>query len=782
MRPLQLLNFCPATRRAQRKARLGFLGLSLLVVQLAGAVEITPEQRAFFESKIRPVLVRECYECHSEGAKKIGGKLLLDTHPDMMTGGESGPAMQPKNPKASLIIQALQYEGLEMPPKRKLPEQVIRDFVSWVEMGVPDPRQTPGAKKPGVSLAEKKAELWSLRPITNPAVPPVSGEWPLDPLDHFVLAKMGGLSPARPAPPEALVRRLSVDLTGLPATAEDTERFVADYRARGRAAWEAWVDRLLDSPHYGERWGRHWLDIARYAEANGDDGLGRNPNFPHAWRYRDYVIDSLNRDTPYDRFLREQLAGDLLETGSDAERDRNLVATGFLALCAKPAVAMNDNFAMDVVADQITLVGSGVLGISVGCARCHDHKHDPITLRDYTALAGIFKSTETLWGAAAMEGLSAPQTPLHPLAAAAWLPVPAGTKKAAKGKFNYPPGAPLAMGACESGQVGDCRVNIGGESSKLGEWVPRGFPELFPARAEPFGFVCPPTSGRLELAEWLVNEARPLTARVFVNRVWKHLFEEGLVRTPDDFGVFGDMPVQRELLDHLATRFVSEGWSIKKLIRSIVLSRTYQMSSERSEAAARRDPENRLLSFHARRRLDAESLRDAMLVASGKLDRRPPVGSALAHQNVLINAMGNLHQPNFHRSVYQLMLRSALPPELAAFNLPDGFTVKGRREVSTLPTQALFLFNNPFVVQQSLFLAERVLAAGSDPREQVRQAYRCVFSRDPQPREVGAALGFVADTERDLEGVHSQPEQRRVTAWAAFCQTLLASNEMRYTD
>jgi hypothetical protein len=738
------------------------------------------------------VLVRECYECHSEGAKKIGGKLLLDTHPDMMTGGESGPAMRPKNPKASLIIQALQYDGIEMPPKKRLPEQVVRDFVSWVEMGIPDPRQKVGNKKPGNALAKKKAELWSLQPITNPAVPAVPGEWPLDPLDSFVRAKMGELSPAQPAQPEALVRRLSVDLTGLPATAEETERFAADYRARGRSALEACVDRLLDSPHYGERWGRHWLDVARYAEANGDDGLGRNPNFPHAWRYRDYVIESFNRDTPYDRFLKEQLAGDLLEAGSDAARDRNLVATGFLALSAKPAVVQNDNFAMDVVADQIGLVGSGILGISIGCARCHDHKHDPITLRDYTALAGIFKSTETLWGAAAMEGLSAPQTPLHQRAAAVWLPVPPekelaqpvppAKKRSGSGKFRYRPGAPLAMGACESGEVRDCRVNIGGESSKLGESVPRGFPELFPTRGEPFGFVCPPTSGRLELTEWLVEEARPLTARVIVNRVWKHLFEEGLVRTPDDFGIFGDMPVQRELLDHLATRFVQGGWSIKKLIRAIVLSRTYQMSSVRSEEAARQDPENRLLSFHPRRRLDAETLRDAMLAASGKLDRQPPRGSFLAHQNVLINEMGNLHRPNFKRSVYQLMLRSALPPDLAPFNLPDALGVKGRREVSTRPTQALFLFNNPFVVQQSRFLAERILAAGSDGRERVRQAYRSVFGRDPQTSEWEESLGFVADTERDLESVQPEPEERRMTAWAAFCQTLLASNEMRYTD
>lgn len=786
------------SRRALRRISSIFnipFALSALVSLNLSAADIAPEQLAFFENKIRPVLVKECYECHAEGAKKIGGKLKLDTRSDMMKGGESGPAMEPGKPTTSLIIQALQYDGTEMPPNKRLPESVVQDFITWVKMGAPDPRTEPKGAKSQEPVAERNLNLWSLQPVVDPAIP--SGEegsdWAKDPLDRLVLQKMraGGLHPAADADPAALLRRLSVDLTGLPPTAEQSEQFVAEHRTLGRAALARWVDRLLASPQYGERWGRHWLDVARYAESNGDDGLGRNPNFPQAWRYRDYVIDAFNRDLPYDRFIKEQIAGDLIQADSAAERDRQLVATGFLALGAKPASAMNSNFASDVIADQIGVVGSGILGMSVGCARCHDHKHDPISLRDYTALAGIFKSSETLWGAAGMEPLSAPQTPLHELQKTAFSSIPPDSqlpqpvapfkKRPAKGKFNYPPGAALAMGVRESPNIADSRVEIGGDSGKLGEVVPRGFLSLFPSGPIET-HVCPPQSGRLELSDWLVAEARPLTARVLVNRVWLHLFGDGLVRTPDDFGVFGDSPEHRELLDHLTTRFLRGGWSVKGLIRSIVLSRTYQIASSQSDAARATDPENRLLSYHSRRRLDAESLRDTMLFVSGELDLQPAQGSLLQHQNVLVNEMGNLHRPNTHRSIYQLMLRTAMPQELNAFNLPDALTVKGKRETSTLPTQTLYLLNNDFVIVQANQFAQRLLCDASEDAVAISRAYRIAFARNPNSAETQRALQFVREAQSHLAASNPAPENPRKRAWAAFCQSLLASNEFRYTD
>ena len=779
-------------RRSSRRSHAACMAMGAIVTASLSAADMGPEQRAFFESKIRPVLVKQCYECHSAGAKKVGGKLLLDSPAEMFGGGESGPALIPGKPDESLIIQALRYDDLEMPPKKRLPESVVNDFVTWVKMGAPDPRADgPKTAKPAVTT--DKAALWSFQPVMSPAVPRVkSKDWPRDPVDAFVLAKVeaAGLSPTKDAAPSVLVRRMYFDLIGLPPTLEEIEAFATDCSKDSKRAVERLTDTLLASPHFGERWGRHWLDVARFGESNGNDGLSRNPSFPHAWRYRDYVIQSLNDDVPYDRFITEQIAGDLLPAESPVQRDRLLIATGFLAIGSKPAKAMNDNFEMDVVADQIGAVGSGIMGLSVGCARCHDHKHDPIPTRDYYALAGIFKSTETLWGAASLEALTAPQTPLHELQAAPRIPPPPDAeklkplnpskRKVAKPAFPYPPGTPLTMGVREAKVIADCKLNIDGESKKNGPGIPRGFLSAC-GDADESPAIDPKQSGRLQLAQWLTRGSHPQTARVMVNRVWQHLFGHGLVRTPDDFGIYGDRPSQPELLDHLATRFVQEKWSVKRLIRSIVLSRTYQLASECDERTRETDPDNTLLARHDRRRLDAESLRDVMLAASGELDRSPGQGSLVQHQDLLINEMGDLHQPSRHRSVYLLMLRNSMPPELAAFNLPDGTAVAGLRDVTTLPTQALYLLNSPFLVEQSRRLAARVLESSLDETQMIRAAYRRTFSREPLAIEIQRSAEFLRDTEAELSGDLGK-ETRRQTVWAAFCQALLASNELRYVD
>ncbi|NBV22124.1 MAG: DUF1553 domain-containing protein [Proteobacteria bacterium] len=766
--------------------------LGWLLVLPVTAADMTPERRAFFETKIRPVLVKQCYECHAVGAKKIGGKLLLDSPGELVGGGESGPAMLPGRPDESLIIQALRYEGPEMPPKHRLPESVVNDFVTWVKMGAPDPRanQPKSARK---EPATDKASLWSFQPVTNPKPPTVrTKDWTRDPLDVFVLARIesAGLAPAKDAAPATLIRRLHFDLIGLPPTAAEVQEFVRACSGGKRASAIAQlVDRLLTSPHFGERWGRHWLDVARYGESNGNDGLSRNASFPHAWRFRDYVIQSFNDDVPYDRFVTEQIAGDLLPTETPAQRDRLLVATGFLALGCKPAKAMNDNFDMDVVADQIAVVGSGIMGLSVGCARCHDHKHDPIPARDYYALAGIFKSTETLWGAGGYEKLTAPETPLHELKAAPKVepaseklnPVRASKKAPPKPAFPYPPGAPLAMGVREAKTVGDCKLNIEGESKKLGPSIPRGFLTACVTTGEPVA-VDAQQSGRLQLAQWLVRGDHPQTARVMANRVWQHLMDRGLVRTPDDFGVYGDRPSHPELLDHLATRFVADGWSVKRLIRSIVLSRTYQLDSDSDARTRAADPDNTLLARHNRRRLDAEVLRDAMLVASGGLDPSPGKGSLIQHDDVLINLMGDLHQTSTHRSVYLLHLRNSMPVELTAFNLPDGTTVTGKRDETTLPTQALYLMNSPFLVTESKRLAATLLKTSESESARIRSAFLRTLTREPSRSEAQQASGFLRRAESGLMQSAPDSETRQHTVWAAFCQALLASNELRYLD
>ena len=758
-----------------------WLILSTLALQ-AMAADMTPDQRSFFESRIRPVLVKQCYECHSQNSKKLGGKLLLDAPSEMIAGGESGPTLIPGKPDDSLIIQALRYDGLEMPPKKRLPEPVVHDFITWVKMGAPDPRADL-PKTAAKTVTKDKAALWSYQPVTNPQPPAVkAGDWPRDRIDRFVLAKMEthGLSPAADAPAAMLVRRLYFDLTGLPPPLNQS--MPPDLPAL--------VDRLLDSPQFGERWGRHWLDVARYAESNGNDGLSRNPSFPHAWRFRDYVIRAFNEDMPYDRFITEQLAGDLLPADSPARRDAQLIATGLLALGAKPAKAMNDNFEMDVVADQINVIGSGIMGLSVGCARCHDHKTDPIPTRDYYALAGIFRSTETLWGAAAHQGLTAPQTPLHELQAAAKITVhPAAEAIISKHKphrppaapaFKYASDAPLAMGAREARAVIDCKLNIDGDSKKLGPAVPRGFLSACGAAAAQIPDA--KQSGRLQLARWLTSPQHPLTARVMVNRVWQHLFGEGLVRTPDDFGTTGERPTHPELLDHLATRFMREGWSIKRLIRSIVLSRTYQLSSLCDNQMREKDPDNLLLARHNRRRLDAEALRDAMLAATGDLNPQPAQGSLIQHQNVLINELPPLHQPSRHRSVYLLMLRNSMPPELTPFNLPDATTITGRRDNSALATQSLYLLNNDFLVEQSRRFAERVMLTSNDTTRRIQSAYQQAFARTPTGSEIQRAHDFIREADLMLVSTGNDENGRLSNAWAAFCQALLASNELRYVD
>ena len=745
-------------------------------------VTLTPEQRQFFENKIRPVLVKHCYQCHSSDAGDLGGGLALDHRDGLRLGGQSGPAISEQAPQESLLIDAIRYEGLEMPPEAPLPETVVNDLVTWFEMGAPDPRDAPsGTVAPS---PEAVATHWSLLPLLAPVVPQTElQDWARDPLDRFVLQRMeeSGLAPTVDAEPGMLLRRLHYDLLGLPPTTDRRVAFLADYAARGQAAVADLVDDLLALPSFGERWGRHWLDVARYGESNGNDGLSRNPTFPHAWRYRDYVIQAFNDDLPYDRFLKEQIAGDLLPAETARQRDLQRIATGFLALSSKPAKAMNSNFEMDVVADQIDVVGTAVMALSVACARCHDHKHDPIPTKDYYALAGIFASTETMWGLAANEKLTAPATPLHELEVA--LPAPHPDNQGAA------TAAALAMGVRERKEVANCKINIQGESGKLGPEVPRGF--LSACSLDDPPEIAADASGRLELAQWLTHPEHPLTARVIVNRVWLHLFGQAIVATPDDFGVYGAAPSHPDLLDHLAVQFRQQGWSIKRLIRTIVLSRTYQQSSWCEPEAWQADPDNRLFTRHLRRRLDAEALRDSVLAVSGSLDLRPGQGSHVAQLDVLVNKHDSLHRPSRHRSIYLCMLRNSPPPDLAAFDLPDGTRPQGQRAETTLPTQALFLLNNPLLVEQSRRFADQVLSLGEDQvlsvgedlvEGRVRWAYLHALHRHPSDHEWRQTLELVRALEAELPKEAEGAASRGVVVWAGVCQALLASNEFLYID
>jgi hypothetical protein len=654
--------------------------------------------------------------------------------------------------------------------------------VTWVKLGAPDPREDAAEERQNSEKGPQEP-LWSLKPVSAPKPPVVKDQaWPRGAIDRFVLAKIESKRPSAhircgPAHAPAHGSRLTSPASRRPTRLTSSD--LSDY-----------VDSLLASrisASAGAATGSMWPATPNRTATTASAAI---PSFPHAWRYRDYVIAAFNEDMPYDRFITEQIAGDLLPAESDAQRDRQLVATAFLALSAKPAKAMNDNFEMDVVADQIGVVGSGIMALSVGCARCHDHKTDPIPTRDYYALAGIFKSTETMWGAAAHQGLTAPQTALHELK-----PLRPKSSHARKSKRSFlairrtgrrrsrpssmPPMRrwPWACATQKRSSTASSTSTANRRSSAR-----RSRAAFSPSAVDATLKPDAKQSGRLQLAQWLASPQHPLTARVMVNRVWLQLFGEGLVRTPDDFGLSGEKPTHPELLDHLATRFMREGWSIKRLIRSIVLSRTYQLSSASDEALRRDDPDNTLLTRHNRRRLDAESVRDAMLAAAGNLNPQPAQGSLIQHRDVLINELPPLHQPSTHRSIYLLMLRNSMPPELTPFNLPEATAVTGKRDAATLATQSLYLLNNAFLVEQSRKFAERVQNAAADDAERIHFAYRQAFGRAASAAETQRAHDFIREAGAMLASAQNDDDMRLSDAWAAFCQALLVSNELRYID
>jgi hypothetical protein len=760
----------------------------------------TQDQAKFFETKIRPVFSSQCYSCHSSQAKKLKGGLSLDTRAGFLKGGENGPVVVPGQPDKSRLILAVRHasEELQMPPKTHLPDPAVADLVAWVKMGAPWPKDSSApAARAATDLERARKEHWAFQPVRRVPPPAVkTAAWPKDDLDRFILARLEekGLSPVADADRYTWIRRATFDLIGLPPTPEEVEDFLKDLSPK---ACEKVADRLLGSPRFGERWGRHWLDIARYAESTGS---ARNYPYPYAWRYRDYVIAALNADKPYDRFIREQIAGDLLPAATEAERDLQKIATGFLVLNTIDLNEKNsEQFLMDRIGEQIDVTSRAILATTVSCARCHDHKFDPILTADYYALAGVFKSTNDQVGLQNRAG--AGKNYYHPdqlltlgsqkESAPGSAPAPAepAKKKGKKAARKEDPGAsreasaPLAMGVHEATPV-DAHICLHGDVEQVGPVVPRGVLPLFkPSRPV---VIDRASSGRRELADWLASAENPLTARVIVNRVWQHLFGEGLVPTVDNFGTTGERPTHPELLDHLAARFTGEfGWSLKKLIRGLVLSRVYGLGSEAIPSQMEIDPGNRWRWRMAPRRIDAESLRDALLAVSGKLDVTPPKGSPIQTlpPNAAIGGKKGRNvdfEESFHRSVYLPILREDVPDFLQVFDFADPSTLTGRRDVTTVASQALLLMNSPFIVAQARAGAERLVAstASGDP-ERVEGAYLVTLGRLPSPAERARALAFVADYPASEKGDRSSPKRQ---AWAGFFQALLESAEFRYLN
>jgi len=593
------------------------------------------------------------------------------------------------------------------------------------------------------------------------------------------------------------------------------------------AAVKAKVDELLAMPQFGERWGRHWLDVARYAESTGKSV---NVTYPHAWRYRDYVIDSFNDDTPFDQFIREQIAGDLLDAKTDTERQENLIATGFLALGTKSLVERNPRqFRADLIDEQIDTTTQAFLGVTVSCARCHDHKFDPIPTTDYYALAGIFLSTDTFYGTVratqnrhSSDLITLPiedKTPVSRIYSeddlddmrrqVRELRRDLFESRRNRGRTNQQSllrtrarawqiegriesldenGVPrtLAMGVRDASVTLDAKLLLRGDVEKPTEPIPRGFVQVL-SNGKP-AKIAKGTSGRRELASWLSSSENPLTARVLVNRVWLHLFGEGLVSTPNNWSVTGQAPSHPELLDLLAVRFMKKRWSVKSLIREIVLSRTYQLSSRFDRASYEIDPDNRYLWRANQRPVDAEALRDAILAVGGSIDLRRPLGSPIARigdSRIGDSRIGRRLDASFFenvndsRSIYLPIARGALPRSLALFDFADPSLTSARRDASNSPLQALYLMNNTFVVRQAGLFARRLTAQPGKLEDRIRRAFVTAYGRRATPDEIQSCLRFFDRFVAEAEKKEWTREKAHRLAMTSFCQSLIASAEFR---
>ncbi len=755
------------------------------------AAEFSSADIEYFEAKVRPLLDQHCSSCHANGKSK--GGLSLASRDAMLKGGDSAqPAVVPGAPDQSPLIVAVKYDdAVKMPKKYKLKDQEIAVLVDWVKRGAPWPAATGDAviRTSGDSISPQDRAFWSFRPIANPAAPVVKNPgWCKDPIDSFILSKLEktGLHPVAPADKRTLLRRATFDLIGLPPTPEEIDAFLAD---NAPDAFAKVVDRLLASPHYGERWARHWLDVARYGEDQAHTFQARL--YPGGYRYRDWVVQAFQDDMPYDRFVTEQIAGDLLKTGDPMD---HLPALGFFALGPHYYQDAGEAKAAEAAEldDHVDVLGRGFLGLTVACARCHDHKFDPITTQDYYALAGVFKSTryvetpmapadvaakfnqsqeaikkqeakvkDFLKAEAAKQGAvgqKSKQTEdkLAPDAKKALADLRSELEQIKKSAPPKPPVVhPLADGPGE-----DMKIYLHGNPKTEGAVAQRRFLRIL-SEGEPKPFT--QGSGRPELAQDIVDPKNPLTARVIVNRVWQWHFGVGIVPTPSNFGKLGQPPTHPELLDHLATRFVAEGWSIKKLHREIMLSATYQLGGAVDETDLKADPANQLYWRMNRRRLDVESWRDALLFAAGNLD--PAVGGPPTDLN---------STSNHRRTLYGAVSRHDLNGLLRLFDFPDPNLTAEKRPVTIVPLQQLFVLNSEFMTEQARGLVKQ-LAGEKDDAAKVRKAFLRLFGRPATEDDVKLALEFL----NAPEGNEPKP---RLSRWEQYAQVLLATNEFAFVD
>ncbi len=830
------------------------------------------DDEAFFESKVRPVLINRCYECHS-AEKKIKGGLNLDNRAGWQAGGDNGAAIIPGDLAKSLVIKAVRYldEDFAMPPKGRLPADEVAILEEWVKRGAPDPRngETAKAAKPKRTInLDEGRKFWTFQPVANPAAPAVKDStWPKDPVDRFLLAKIEakGLKPAGDADRHTWIRRVSLDLTGLPASAEEVLAFAAD---KSDDAYAKVVDRLLASPTYGERWARHWLDLTGYADMIGTS----NDVFAeYAWRYRDYLIQAFNQDKPFDQFIKEQLAGDLMPASSPEQRASQLVATGFL-MVGDIEIVNPDKAKMeaDHIDTQLIKIGGAFLGMTMGCARCHDHKFDPVGVDDYYGMAGMLRSSPSsvklegvgVWStirsvplpetpaqlaerqkaevehAAKIVALKAEQAKLTEENKAVGAKLSA-LEKAAKAKTDAPADkaktvtttptpepstkqdaltkrrdeiaallktkgseiqhaeffkskAPKAFAMQDAAKPADMPIYVRGNPYATAAVVPRG--ALRVASWDKFPTIPAGQSGRLQLAEWIADRRNPLTARVTVNRLWQKLFGEGLVRSVDYFGERADRPSHPELLDHLATRFMAEGWSQKRFLRRLVLSHAYRLSSANHAEGLSLDPENRLFWRMNRQRLEAEAIRDSLLKVSGELATKAG-GPALVLENPENTGEYKSHvnppiyrhlrprpSQEFERTVYLPVMRNnptAGDKIRSFFDFVDPAGLTGQRNQTVMPTQSLFLLNNDLVRKRAGTLAKELIATHADENARLESLWLRAWNRPITAEERTNALAFLQEMTPLLKKPRA-PAALEAARWQELCHSLLASNAFIY--
>ena len=791
---------------------------SALICRAAVAEIQDPE--AQFERHVRPLLLKHCSACH--GGEIQEGELRVDSREALLRGGSHGPAIKPGDSAASLLIGAVRHTitDLAMPPESEpLTASAIAELADWIDRGATWPAALPlGETPPSANIAHIRETHWAFAPVAgNEQLPAKDQSAAVELIDRRIELRLAAasLTPSGPASREQLIRRATFDLTGLPPSPAEIDAFLAD---ETEDAYPRLIERLLASPAYGERWGRHWLDLVRYADTAGD---ASDYPVPEAFQYRNYVIDCFNQDLPYDQFVREQLAGDLLESDSDDERWRKIIATGYLAIARRIGVSpQNKKHVM--LEDVIDNMGKTFLGLSLGCARCHDHKFDPVPTSDYYALYGIFDSSIFPHAGAEhkqrrenfvyrlppeeLEALLRPhREKLDPVLAE--INKRRDRRKVIRERPEHKeefqrlnreilklwgtyteiarsfPDVATAY-AISEGSPHDAQVQRQGDPGIKRETVRRGFLRVLGGQSLPENH---PQSGRLELASWVSDPENPLTARVMVNRIWHHHFGRGLASSTSDFGLRGNPPTHPELLDDLARYFVANNWSVKAMHRLVMQTDAYQRSSDSLAANELSDPGNYLLHRSNRRRLSAEEFRDAVLVVSGQLDREPAGPHPFPHKRTFHYRQHEPFQETYitnKRSVYLLQSRLRKIPFIDLFDGPDGNLPFPERRATTTPLQSLYLMNAPFMHEQSQMVAERIMRETETEQAGIDWAYRMLFGRhaDVEELEAGAQFFQQAIDSIAVSGqAESQAEPER-DAWAACVRSMFASNSFLYID